>query len=65
ADPRGSASHNMELGARRAASAAGYLQQKGIDGSRIEQTSRGALDAAGIDEASWASDRRVDIVIAR
>ena len=65
ADPRGAAQYNMELGERRAASAGDYLTQKGVDRSRIEQTSRGALDATGTDEVGWANDRRVDITIAR
>ena len=65
ADPRGTAEYNMALGENRAVSVAGYLSQKGVDTGRMEETSRGALDATGTDEAGWANDRRVDISIAR
>jgi peptidoglycan-associated lipoprotein len=65
ADPRGSVAYNDALGMRRATQAAAYLQQMGVDGSRIEQASRGKLDARGRDEASWAIDRRVDILQSR
>ncbi|HEY5240434.1 MAG TPA: OmpA family protein [Polyangiaceae bacterium] len=64
-DPRGDAQYNMELGQRRAQAVAGYLTLRGVEGNRIEEVSRGALDATGIDEAGWANDRRVDITIAR
>ncbi len=64
-DPRGDAQYNMELGQRRAQAVGGYLTLRGVEGNRIEEVSRGALDATGIDEAGWANDRRVDITIAR
>lgn len=65
ADPRGSDQYNMDLGQRRATSVSEYLTVRGIGNGRIEQTSRGALEATGIDEGGWANDRRVDITIAR
>ncbi len=64
-DARGEQEHNMELGERRAQAVAGYLTLRGVEGSRIVETSRGSLDATGIDEAGWASDRRVDITVAK
>jgi outer membrane protein OmpA-like peptidoglycan-associated protein len=65
ADPRGTVDYNDKLGSRRAAAVSEYLQQQGIDLSRIEQSSRGKLDAEGTDEATWAVDRRVDILQGR
>jgi peptidoglycan-associated lipoprotein len=65
ADPRGEAEYNMDLGESRANAAKAYLRQLGIDGSRLSDTSRGALDATGHDEESWRIDRRVDISLAR
>jgi len=61
ADPRGEVEYNMVLGEHRASSVEGYLKQLGVDGSRMDLTSRGKLDATGTDEATWARDRRVDI----
>jgi peptidoglycan-associated lipoprotein len=62
ADPRGSVAYNQALGMRRAESVAKFLEQHGVDHGRIERTSRGKLDATGTDEASWAKDRRVDVL---
>ncbi len=64
ADPRGDDEYNMVLGGHRAESVRQYLEQHGLAKSRIETTSRGELDAKGYDEATWAKDRRVDIVLA-
>ena len=41
ADPRGSDEYNLALGNRRAAAAKRYLENKGIDGSRIDVVSYG------------------------
>jgi len=62
ADPRGTVPYNQALGSRRALSAAAYLESRGVDAARIVWSSRGKLDAMGHDEASWAIDRRVDIL---
>jgi hypothetical protein len=35
----------------------------GLDKSKTESTSRGAMDATGTDEPSWARDRRVDLML--
>ena len=62
ADPRGSTEYNDALGMRRADTVANFLVGKGIASGRIEKTSRGERDATGTDEASWAKDRRVDVL---
>jgi peptidoglycan-associated lipoprotein len=64
ADPRGEAEYNMNLGAIRANAVEHYLAQLGVSGSRLATTSRGALDAQGHDDATWAVDRRVDLRLA-
>lgn len=65
ADPRGGSDYNMTLGQSRADSVATYLTGKGMDKAKAESTTRGAMDATGYDEPSWARDRRVDIVLAQ
>jgi len=61
ADPRGEQEYNMTLGSSRSTAARMFLKGLGITDSRMSETSRGALDATGHDEESWAKDRRVDI----
>ena len=56
--------YNFALGQRRAAAVASYIEGRGVGDRRLETTSRGELDASGYDEASWARDRRVDILLA-
>lgn len=63
ADPRGGSDYNMTLGQSRADSVASYLVKKGMDKSKTESSSRGAMDATGSDEPSWARDRRVDMML--
>jgi peptidoglycan-associated lipoprotein len=63
ADPRGGSDYNMTLGQSRADSVATYLVKKGMDKSKTESSSRGAMDATGSDEPSWARDRRVDMLL--
>ena len=63
ADPRGSGEYNMTLGQSRADSVEGYLDRHGVTRSHIATTSRGAIDAAGSNEAGWAHDRRVDVML--
>ena len=65
ADPRGSSDYNMTLGQSRADSVAGYVVGKGLDKSKTESTSRGAMDATGDNEPTWAKDRRVDVLLAQ
>jgi len=64
ADPRGETMYNFALGQHRAGSVATYLEDKGLAEGRLATSSRGALDATGADEATWAQDRRVDILLA-
>jgi peptidoglycan-associated lipoprotein len=61
ADPRGEQEYNMNLGEHRATSVRKYLVGLGVADNRMTETSRGALDATGKDEAGWQADRRVDI----
>jgi peptidoglycan-associated lipoprotein len=63
ADPRGGSDYNMTLGQSRADSVAMYLVKKGMDKSKAESSSRGAMDATGSDEPTWARDRRVDMML--
>jgi peptidoglycan-associated lipoprotein len=64
ADPRGSTDYNMTLGQSRADAVAGYLDSHGMTSARTPATTRGAMDATGTDEATWAKDRRVDLKLA-
>jgi peptidoglycan-associated lipoprotein len=63
ADPRGEAEYNMNLGESRATSVRGYLRGLGMSDAKMRDTSRGALDATGHDEATWRKDRRVDLTL--
>jgi peptidoglycan-associated lipoprotein len=63
ADPRGSSDYNMTLGQSRADAVAGYMVGKGVSKSKTESTTRGAMDATGADEPTWARDRRVDVML--
>jgi peptidoglycan-associated lipoprotein len=63
ADPRGDSDYNMTLGQSRADAVTSYMRGKGMDKSKSESTSRGAMDATGTDEPSWARDRRVDMLL--
>lgn len=65
ADPRGDSDYNVQLGLSRADSVAKYLFDHGLDKGQATTTSRGAMDAKGTDDASWALDRRVDVVLAQ
>ncbi len=63
ADPRGSYEYNDRLGERRAESVDSYLTRKGLPQNRMETSSRGKRDAVGTNEATWALDRRVDVLL--
>jgi peptidoglycan-associated lipoprotein len=63
ADPRGDAEYNMVLGSSRADGVASVLKSSGLASSRVSTTSRGEIDASGRDEAGWARDRRVDVLL--
>lgn len=65
ADSRGSDEYNLALGNRRAAAAKRYLENKGIDASRLDIVSFGeerSLDP-GENEAAWAQNRRAEFEI--
>jgi len=64
ADPRGTEEYNLGLGSRRSESVSQYLARLGVQKPQLGQTTRGALDASGTDEAGWQQDRRVDIQLA-
>lgn len=63
ADPRGPDDYNMVLGGSRADTVKAFLTMKGVPTSHIATTSRGEMEARGTDEASWAEDRRVDVMM--
>ena len=65
ADERGTVEYNLALGDKRAAEAAKYLVDLGIEKERIKTISYGKempLDK-GHDEAAWAKNRRAHFVI--
>lgn len=64
-DPRGTEDYNMALGGRRADNVKSVIVSQGLADNKVTTTSRGALDAKGTDEASWAKDRNVDVEVAR
>lgn len=64
ADPRGAGDYNMTLGQSRADSVKDYFLKHGLPKEQTDSTSRGAMDATGTDEPTWARDRRVDILLA-
>jgi peptidoglycan-associated lipoprotein len=63
ADNRGEDDYNMILGQKRADNVKSAIVTEGMSAAKTLTTSRGELDATGADEASWAKDRRVDIVL--
>ncbi len=63
ADSRGTTEYNFVLGEHRASIVSQFLEQKGIPPLRINETSRGELDATGTDDMTMRDDRRVDILL--
>jgi len=59
-DPRGTAEYNIALSERRAQSVQTYLERLGVAGARMAVLPRGAIDATGTNEPTWAQDRRAD-----
>src|SRR6266478_5779866 len=61
-DERGSREYNLALGQRRAETARKYLENLGMDTSRITTVSNGKERprASGSDEAAWKENRRDD-----
>jgi peptidoglycan-associated lipoprotein len=64
-DPRGDTEYNFVLGGRRADNVKGVLINQGLPTERVASSSRGELEADGVDEASWREDRRVDVLLAQ
>jgi peptidoglycan-associated lipoprotein len=62
-DPRGSDSYNMGLGDSRAQNVKSFIANQGLAAEKISTTSRGEMDATGRDEAGYARDRRVDVLL--
>ena len=64
ADERGTPEYNLALGERRAQAVASYLNGQGVDTSKAEIVSYGEEKPVmtGSDEASWAKNRRVELV---
>ena len=64
-DERGTREYNLALGERRANSVRDYMVLNGIANFRIEAISYGEERpiAFGSDEASWAQNRRVELVV--
>jgi peptidoglycan-associated lipoprotein len=63
ADPRGDEEYNLLLGGSRADGVKGFLVERGLAGQQAATSSRGEMDASGVDAQSWAADRRVDVVL--
>ena len=60
----GTSEYNLALGDRRAASASDYLNALGVDSQRIEQLSKGSLEAtANLAKSDSGQDRRVDLIL--
>jgi peptidoglycan-associated lipoprotein len=62
-DPRGEQEFNMSLGDNRAEGVRTFLVGMGVPADKIRTSSRGELDASGLDESGWQNDRRVDIEV--
>jgi peptidoglycan-associated lipoprotein len=65
ADERGTREYTLALADRRANSAAGYLQSRGIPASQMSVVSWGKERPVGLgsDESSWAQNRRAVTVV--
>lgn len=64
ADQRGETEYNFALGQKRAGSVEDFLAKKGLEKARVDTSSRGELEASGVDDQGWARDRRVDVFLA-
>ena len=64
-DERGTAEYNMALGERRAQETKKYLENLGINASRMETISYGKENPAdpGHNEAAWAQNRRAQFLL--
>lgn len=65
-DWRGTTEYNLGLGDSRANAVRKYLEYLGVDGKRLETTSKGDIDAKeGASPDVMAKDRRVDFYVIR
>jgi peptidoglycan-associated lipoprotein len=64
ADPRGETEYNLALGQKRAGGVAGFLAKKGVEQGKMLTSSKGEFEATGTDEAGWARDRKVEVLLA-
>jgi peptidoglycan-associated lipoprotein len=62
-DPRGEPEYNMLLGGRRADNVKEFIFKKGMADGKVATSSRGEMDASGTNDASYQSDRRVDVML--
>lgn len=64
-DERGSNEYNLALGERRALAVRAAVVSGGIDGTRVQTSSRGEESpaAAGHDDSSWSLNRRAEFVL--
>ena len=64
-DERGSNEYNLSLGERRALAVRAAVVSGGIDGARVQTSSRGeeSPSAMGHDESSWRLNRRAEFVL--
>ena len=64
ADERGSSEYNLALGQKRAAAVVSALKVYGVNDAQMEAVSWGREKpkATGHDEASWAQNRRADLI---
>lgn len=63
ADPRGETEYNLALGQQRAYSVLDILAQRGVEIGRMTTSSKGEFEATGSDEAGWARDRKVEVLL--
>jgi peptidoglycan-associated lipoprotein len=66
-DERGSNEYNLKLGEKRAEAAMKFLEEQGVDRSRMSYVSFGEErpQAKGSNEAAWAKNRRVEFVLVK
>ena len=62
ADSRGTEEYNIMLTDKRGNNVKDFLQQLGVDASKLNVVSKGDLEATGTDDASMSKDRRVQFV---
>ena len=62
ADSRGTEEYNIMLTDKRGVTVKEFLQNLGVDPSRMTVVSKGDLEATGTDDGSMKEDRRVDFI---